>query len=184
MSDAIEGLQIPINSASRAQLRAFAEHLGLKVINFDNEAKIIAKIQASGYEEGHIIAFDPTTKAKDKSAAKSSPANGREMPEPLVELTVHEQQGAGGKRPVFVGVNGKALLIPRNKKVKVKLRYYNALAIAIETKFEYDEEAKANLPSDLPVHPYQVHSMPSQAEQDAYHAWYAAEEKRLAQEAA
>jgi len=102
----------------------------------------------------------------------------------MVSLTIHVQEGAGGKRPVFVGVNGKAILIPRATKCSVKLRYLRALEAAVETKYEYDEEAKANVPRELPSYPHQVHTMPSEADIEAYRVWYAAEEARLNKKAA
>lgn len=175
MTEALEGTQIPINSATKAQLRAFCAVLGVTATNFDSEAKLIERIRAAGYDEPHIVVPEGAAPAAAKKVAVAKGA----MEEPMVELTVHVQEGPGGKRPVFVGVNGVALLIPRNQRSKVKLRYYEALKNAIETKYEYDEEAKANLPRELPSYPYQVWSMPSQAQIDAWYAFLAKEEAKL-----
>lgn len=178
MNDAIEGLQIPITSASKAQLRDFARNLGVTVTNFDDEQKIITKIQATGYDQSFIVVPDASA---PKAVANGKLVAGQEVPEPMVEITIHTQEGAGGKRPIFVGVNGRGILIPRNQRVPIKHRYLGALEGAIETKYEFDEEAKANMPRDLPSYPYQVHKMPSDGEIQAYHDWYDANEKRLRQ---
>lgn len=181
MKTPAEGTQIPFETATKAQLRAFANHLGCAPTNFDTEEKLRAKITGSGFEGSHIIAFENApTKAAEAAAIKSGDA----VAEPMVELTVHTQEGPGGKRALFVGVNGKALLIPRNQRCKVKLRYLGVLETAIETKYEFDAEAKANVPVDMPSYPHQVHSMPSDESVAAWHAFEAAEEARASKKAA
>lgn len=174
---AIEGKQIPINNASKKQLRAFADHLGAVTTNFDTEPKLREKITAAGWDQGHILIEDAPAAKKPGKAPAGDP---KEIAEPMVELTIHTQEGAGGKRAVFVGVNGRALLIPRNKRCEVKLRYLKALENAIETKYEFDEDVKANTPRETPSYPYQVHKMPSDEVQAAWYAYEAAEEAKLA----
>lgn len=181
MKTPAEGRQIPIDSATKPQLRAFANHLGCTTSNFDTEEKLRAKIASTGYEEAHIIAFDGV---QAKAVSAKAIAAGDEVPEPTVELTIHTQAGAGGKRHVFVGVNGKALLIPRNVKCEVKHRYLVALENALETQYEFDEDAKANVPREMPSYPHQVHRPVDLAALERYHVWYAAEEARLATKAA
>lgn len=177
MTEVLEGTQIPIENASKPQLRRFAQHLGVTVTNFDTEAKLIEKIRGAGYELPHIVATEesPTTSAKPTASKAAVGA----VEEPMVEITIHTQEGPGGKRAVFVGVNGKGILIPRNRAVKVKLRYYEALKNAVETKYEYDDEAKANLPREMPSYPYQTGAMPTQAQIAAWHKFEAQEEARL-----
>jgi hypothetical protein len=183
MESPAEGRQIILTHATKAQLRAFANHLGATTTNFDNEAKLRDKIAAAGWDEAHIIAFDAPS-AKKNTAPKGSKAGvvtnkaDEEVKEPMVRLLIHTQEGPGGKRHVFVGNCGKALLIPRNKECEVKLRYFTVLRDAVETKYEYDEEAKANLPREMPSYPYQVISMPSEAEQKAWYAYEAKQEAK------
>lgn len=181
MKSPAEGVQIPIESATKAQLRAFANHLGCPTSNFMDETKLRAAIANSGYDAAHIIGF---VNAPTKAAEARLIASGDAVAEPLVELTVHTSEGAGGKRAVFCGVNGKALLIPRNQKCKVKLRYLRVLENAVETKYEFDDDAKANVPREMPSYPFQVHTMPSDADIAAWHKFEAEEEARLAKKAA
>lgn len=182
MTEVAEGKQIPINTATKKQLRDFANHLGCVTTNFDTEDALRAKIRKEGYEEAHIIAISPAPKAPKAPAAKAGAPSAAKasavITEPMVDLTIHTQEGPGGKRHVFVGVNGTAILIPRNKRVTVKLRYLGALEDAIETKYEYDEDAKANVPRDMPSYPFQVHSQPSEDEKARWYAYEAAEEAK------
>jgi|GEM_PF-5316598 len=181
MQTPAEGRQIPINTATLPQLKVFATHLGCTVTRFDTEAKVRALIAGTGYEEAHIIVSDGAPsisagKSPIKTAAKGAAAVVGPMSEPMCSITVHIVQGPGGKRPLFVGVNGKAILIPRNKLVEVKLRYLDALKSAVETKYEYDEEEKANMPREMPSYSFQIHREPSAEEQAKWHAYVAAEE--------
>ena len=61
MNSPAEGRQIPFDTASKPQLRAFANHLGIKTTNFDTEEKLREKIRGEGYDSAHIIAFEPVT---------------------------------------------------------------------------------------------------------------------------
>jgi hypothetical protein len=169
MTTAIEGTQIPISSASKKQLREFLTHLGGTPTNFDNEVKLIEKIRAQDYDAAHIIVGEPAPAAT--KAAPGKPTPRADIKEPTCDLTIHTAEGPGGKRHVFVGVNGKAMLIPRGKRSDgVKIRYLEALNLAQETKFEFDEDAKANLPRDMPSYSFQVHRMPDDATIAAWHA--------------
>jgi hypothetical protein len=183
MTTAAEGRQIPINTASKPQLRAFLTHLGGKPTNFMDEGKLIDAIRAQDFEESFIIVPDgaPVAGKPAKAATSKLGLSATVMQEPLVSLTVHTSEGPGGKRAVFVGVNGRALLIPRGKRSdNVKLRYLQALENAVETKYEYDEDAKANLPRDMPSYNFQVHSGPTDAEKKAWYAYEAAEDLKAA----
>lgn len=181
MTTAAEGIQIPINAASKAQLRAFLTHLGGAWTNFDNEAKLIAKIQAQDYDSAHILAFDGSDAPKASSLVRAAAAPKGEMQEPTCDLIIHQSEGPGGKRAVFVGVNGKAMLIPRGKESKnVKIRYLDALEIAVETKYEYDEDAKANLPRDMPSYSFQVTRYADPTLVKRWHA-YVAEQEAIAE---
>jgi hypothetical protein len=183
METPAEGRQVPLANATKAQLRAFAIHLGVTPTNFDNEAKLREKIAATGWDEPNVLVFDAPAAKKNAAPTGSGKAGvvtsaPKVMTEPMVKLTINAQEGPGGKRHVFVAVNGKALLIPRNKPCDVKLRYYNSMRDANETKYEYDEDEKAVQPRDMPSYPFQVISMPSEAEQAAWHAYEAAEEAK------
>lgn len=194
MNTALEGRQIPIHDATKPQLKAFAEHLGATVANFDNDITLRAKIAAQGWGESYIVVIDAETEKANKAAAKATAAatgkgktkaapGPKVITEPMVSITIHVQEGPGGKRPVFVGVNGIGVLIARNVRSTVKLRYLRALESAIETKYEWDDKASINVPADMPSYPHQVHSLPSQREQDEWYAYEAEQEKaRLAKD--
>lgn len=90
--------------------------------------------------------------------------------DPKVKITIPETDGPGGKRGVFVSVNGVAMIVPRGKPVDIPYRYYLVLANAVKTVHEQDEETQEIISTDVPSYPMGVNLMPPQAEIDAYYA--------------
>jgi hypothetical protein len=173
----MEGQQVPIANATKVHLRAFAKELGCNVTNFDTDEKLRQKISEAGWSESYVVMpeIKPTGEAPKGKTAGAAP---HAITEPMVELTIHEQPGPGGKRAVFVAVNGTGMLIPRNKRVSVKLRYLRALEDAIQTLYEYDDDAKTHVGRDTPSYSHQVHVMPSDDKIDAWHAFEREQEKK------
>ncbi len=94
--------------------------------------------------------------------------------DPKVKITIAEVEGAGGSRPVYVGVNGVGMLIPRGRPVDIPYRYYRALKCAIKTVHEQDEATGDILSAEVPAYPFSVNKEPDKAEVAAY---LAAEQK-------
>ena len=106
--------------------------------------------------------------------ASETPTDGKALRgssaenDPKVQITIAEVEGAGGKRPVFVGVNGVGMLIARGRPQDIPYRYYAALTNAIKTTHEQDESTGEIVSSDVPSYPFSVNRMPPQTEIDAY----------------
>lgn len=164
--DMIEGRKVPMDEATKADLREFAKQRGVALMNFDSEERIKEKLYASGWHSDFIVLYE------GQEPAKAAVPEG-EMAEPMVSLTIHQQEGKGGQRPIFVGVNGVGMLIPRLIPVNIKLRYYEALKNASETQYEYDENTGNLNPREVPSYPFQVHALPSKAELQAWHDYKA-----------
>jgi len=69
--------------------------------------------------------------AQAKASEAEKDTHGRK--DPKFRLTIHNAEGAIGKQPVTVSVNGTAWEIKRGKEVLVPERVLHALGIAIET---------------------------------------------------
>lgn len=151
----IEGIQIKIADANRDQLRQAAEDMGIPVNKNTPAQFIIKQMKHQGWDEDYIVVRPP--EPEDTS-----------VKEPMVRLTLQNQEGPGGKSTVFVAVNGIGILIPRNRPVEVKLRYLNALLIAIQTTYELIEDPitkrQEMQASDSQVVPVSVERMPSDEE--------------------
>lgn len=64
-----------------------------------------------------------------------------------VQVFIHNQDGPGGDKPVFVGANGIGYLIPREKWVSVPMIVVNGLNDATETRYyREDRDGQATGP--------------------------------------
>ena len=54
---AIEGRQVPLNSATKKQLREFAEHLGISTTNFNTPEQLVQKASPRriGQRPEHLV---------------------------------------------------------------------------------------------------------------------------------
>lgn len=162
--------QILIQNANKAQLRAFAEDYGLTIHNFDNADVIITKLREAGWD--HPFVLEVTEK---KAEAKKA---GGAISEPMVKIYIHKGTGRGGERPVFVAVNGKGILIPRGSIESVKLRYFNALDVAVETQYFTDPVTNELDARDIHSYPFQVHEFPMKEDIERWYAYERAMEAK------
>ena len=170
---------VPWDEATLSELKRFAASvLGITCAVNIGEATLRAKIrQAFPGDTITIMVHDgeddvtqsdapppPSDQPHDPRALRGSSA----VNDPKVTITIAEQEGAGGKRAVFVGVNGVGMLIPRGRPVDIPLRYYFALNDAVKTVHEQDEATGDVVSSEVPSYPMSINKMPPQADIDAY----------------
>ena len=169
---------VPWDEATLDELKMFAAQvLGMSVHPNIGEDKLRGKIRMAypGESITIMVLEDEDDKAADAPVAPSE-GDGKALRgasaagDPMVTITIAETDSAGGKRPVFVGVNGVGMLIPRGKQVDIPYRFYLALTNAIKTTYEQDEATGEIVSSDVPSYPFGVNKMPPQAEIDAYTA--------------
>ncbi len=170
---------VPWDEATLHELKMFAAQvLGMSVNHNVGESTLRSKIRQAypgdditfmvldGIEEAQAsdAPAQPSETPNDGKALRGTSAAG----DPKVKITIAEVEGAGGKRPVPVGVNGVIMLVPRGKPVDIPYRYYEALSHAEKTTYEQDPETDEVISSDVPSYPMSVNTMPPQAEIDAY----------------
>jgi hypothetical protein len=171
---------VPWDEATLTELKMFAAQvLGMsthpsigestlrgKIRQAYNGQEITIMVNESGPEDEAVgdAPSPPSETPNDGKALRGASAAG----DPKVKITIAEVEGAGGKRPVPVGVNGVIMLVPRGKAVDIPYRYYEALTHAVKTTYEQDEASGEVISSDVPSYPMSVNVMPPQAEIDAY----------------
>lgn len=150
----IEGTQVPIERATKDQIKAFAEDIGITVKLTTPGAFILKQLKVHGWDENYII-------------VRADPDAGT-IKEPMVQVRLPNQEGPGGKQAKFVAVNGVGILIPRAKSCAIKLRYVKALEIAVETTYELSEDPETRkielVASDAPTSPLQIERYPTEEE--------------------
>ena len=189
---------VPWDDATLEDLKKFvAQVLGISVNYNIGESTLRAKIrQAYGGDtitimvldgEEEVVAEDAPAPASTKPPLQGKALRGSSAEnDPKVTITIAEVEGAGGKRAVFVSVNGVAMLIPRGRPVDIPYRFYHALTHAIKTVHSQDEQTQEIISAEVPSYPMSVNKPAPQAEVDAYLAAeaQAAEQQVVAQQAA
>ena len=193
--------EIPIEEAAPEQLRAFANDvLGLGLPTHTKDETVLARIKTCWKPDYITAPSEPGApvqaeaapaeerpappSAKQAEAAPQPPKvpvpAGRELKsdrpgssikDPKVSLIINEQPGPGGKRDVFVSVNGSGMMIPRGEYVSVPYRYYLVLGNAILTHWEQEDDGELTA-HDVPNYPFQVRTHPPEEE---IAAWFAAQ---------
>jgi hypothetical protein len=95
----------------------------------------------------------------------------RKVPEPVYTIEVGESEGAGGKRPYYVGVNAIGILLPRNRPIPVKRRYVEALRSAKNISMVLDEETNTMQERTIWSLPFQITQSPSPENIKAWLEW-------------
>lgn len=167
-----------INDATREELLAYARnHLGLHDLpgNILTNA-LKGKIRAvSGGES--IVVDDAAPAASIPLAAAPRPVVPSDARaaldsknDPRVTLLIAKGEGVDGDRPVYVGVNGRGMLVPRGEQVTIAYRYYLVLQNAVQTLKRQDPVTLEETDIDVPLYPVSVIRFPAQEEIDAWHA--------------
>mgnify|MGYP001220154206 CR=1 FL=1 len=165
---------VKIEEASIQQLRDYAGTvLGLDIPRTANAETIRAKIRAATDVEEITVteatpvdhSGTPPARPKGYHGLLGDSSKG----DPLVELVISEQSGPGGKRDVFLSVNGRGMLVPRNKQVTIPYRYYEVLKNARQTLHEQNDDGSISSREVL-SYQFQTIRMPSQEEIDAWMA--------------
>lgn len=95
----------------------------------------------------------PASTAKPVAESKADP-NEAEM----VEITIQASQDPKGNEPLYVGVNGSGIFIPRGQRVKIKRKFYDALNNAVGDSFAVGEDGRIGIATEVHSYPFTVHS--------------------------
>lgn len=150
---------IKISEASAEQLRTFASaSLGIEVHPNSNRETLISKISAA-YDKDEIPVGDADDGDQPLAGAPPRPVTDRQASRPkkgYVRIHIHVTEDPGGNEPVPVGVNGKAMLIPRGEDVDIKEEYFEVLKNAVQHKYEMMPDGKSINPNPrkVPLYPF------------------------------
>lgn len=151
-------VSIPVEEASDEQLRWFVEHvLGIPLARKAvRREELLARLHQAGHT-GPIQAMAGHGAAPVPPAAEGAGlVPGSYQAGQKARIIIDRQDGPGGDRPVFVGVNGSSILIPRGEPVAVGLPYVEALANATQTLFDQSMETGEVSARDVPAYPFRV----------------------------
>lgn len=163
----------PIEEASDADLRAFAiDFMQLELAENATRAQTLAALSkvwkqpfinvtaSDDAVQGDSPAVQPKVEAKDLTT--------RYQDDPVVECIIGTTSYPGGEEPASPCVNGKMLVVPRNIKVKLPYRFYDAL------RNSYEDVSRPGPNNTITTtrttnFPLQEVVLPPQSEIDAWH---------------
>lgn len=98
--------------------------------------------------------------------------------DPRVKIYIPAQPGPGGNRNVPVSVNGRTILLPRNKEIVIAYRFYDAMRIAVERQCTHSVDPAGGAHPieewrDVQSYPFSVIEM---APKEEVAAWLAAQD--------
>lgn len=172
-------MQIDITRASSKQLATFGEAKGLTVNYRLGPEKLVEALRVAGWTEDYIdVESVEDTSASGQHTTVEAAAKVEVFTKPKAErvaygvndnfpqtglydsevtLIIAPSGDKGGEKPVKVAVNGVAMLLPRNKVIKVAFRYYEALLHAVRLQYDPSPDGVGLEPArPVPAHSFQV----------------------------
>jgi hypothetical protein len=171
-------VQIDITKASSKQLAEFGAAKGLTVNYRLGPEKLVEALRVAGWTEDYIDVDTVEASSSGQQTTVEAAAKVEVFTKPKAErvaygvnddfpmtgiydsevtLIISASGDKGGEKPVKVGVNGIAMLLPRNKVIKVPFRYYEALLHAVRMQYDPSPDGIGLEPArPVPAHPFQV----------------------------
>ena len=149
--------ELTLETASFDQLKQIAELAGLDVAADMDLAALKSLIKDSmGDDPDFSVLQSAPYKFPAKKASSRKKSSAKASKSDMVRLILSEQSGAGGDRPVPVGVNGKIMLIPRGEEVEIPRSYFEVLKAA-QTQITNQESEHGILKTrDVSSYPFQL----------------------------
>lgn len=129
---------VPIAKATAEQLRAFAQdYLGIFPDANAKVEQLRAQVKEAWGKDSIVVgaaaeqpeAAPAGTPPRPVTAAQQPPAKGK------VKVHIPMTDRPGGREPVPVSVNGRAMLIPRGEECEIPYAYYEVLKNAVELQY-------------------------------------------------
>ncbi len=152
--------KVKIADATHAELLKFCrESLGLNLPPNTKVTTLEAKI-AIAWGKDHInLTVDDVAEAAP-IGAQPQPATAAQASGPkegYVRIKIHITEEAGGDEAVQVSVEGKLMLVTRDKEVDIPYAYYDVLSHAIAHRYEMLPGGGMNpIPREVMLYPFQV----------------------------
>jgi hypothetical protein len=87
----------------------------------------------------------------------------------MLTIPIEKGEGAAGQRPVKVGCNGKAMALPRGKRIAIAFRYYECLLHAVRKEYAPHPDGEGLLPARaVPAYGFNVLKGAPQPEQQEF----------------
>lgn len=170
--------RLATDDATDEQIAEFIELNGIEVEKGATRATLLA-LHSSFTDNPWILVPDLP---EDINAAMMAQADAVSAPaqqrleggigdnDPTIRVTVSSTSMPGGKHPVPVGVNGRVVVIQRDKSVDLPMRYYYALENAVAAEVSQVEGTNERVETSIKNYPVSVQEWPDKSDVIAWRA--------------
>lgn len=150
-------VKIPVDTATKADLRAFAIELGIGTLpNSWNREQILSRVQQTGFNGSHIEIEQEAPEANDLARQQMNRVAEAEG-DKFIEINIHVSEAQGGDEPVYVSCNGRGCRLPRGENIVIPERLYESLKNAVADVFDpLKEGGISTTPRRVPRFPHSV----------------------------
>lgn len=146
-------IRIKLAEASAHQLAVFASNvLGIECEPGETREALLAKIKPAYARTTFDLPEEDAQDERKPLTAAEALRTGRQM----LMIRIPSTDQVGGKEPVPVSVNGKAMYIPRDEDVPVPSEYVEALRNAKQIAYDHHPERGLINRREVMRHPMQV----------------------------
>jgi uncharacterized protein (DUF433 family) len=125
-------MSINLATATKKELKTWAfENLAINLALTMNESTMIDRILV----KCKSLNIDPPQNKIETNAAKTTKQK-------YITVNIAKQPGDGGGEPVFLGVQGKGILVPRGRSIEIPYPYAVCLENARQSIWTQDEEGE------------------------------------------
>lgn len=149
--------KIPIATATKDELRAFALELGImNMPNNYNREHVLSRLRQHGFA-GEEIEIEDVAADSPRIALDRISKAAAEEGDTFVRLNIHVSELEGGNDPVYVSCNGRGCLLPRGEDITIPTRLYESLKNAVMDVYDpLKEGGISTTPRKVPRFPHQV----------------------------
>lgn len=150
---------VPLAKATAEQLRTFAEnYLGISPDANARVDQLRAQVQAAWGKDSIIVAPAAGQEPEAPAGSPPRPVTAAQQPPPKGKVKIHipMTDRPGGREPVPVSVNGRAMLIPRGEECEIPYAYYEVLKNAVELQYYEMPGGGLSQPQAVQAIPYSV----------------------------
>lgn len=161
--------KIPVATATDEQLFEYCDIQQLELIE-RTRSVALAALGVIGHDEIIVAADEASEQTASASPSPQMPVpTGLGSGDPIWLIEIGETEMPGGKDPVPVSVNGRALVLQRNMRIPLPHRYKLALDHAVRETVDQDMRTSEITTSKVRNYPFQIIERPSEEEIRAWH---------------
>ena len=154
----------PLNSLSDEEMARYCRVVqNMPAETTGSRTKMMAGLAAIGIKADTLVDIPAAAAAAPTPTPAVAEMTGKD-PEEFVLINLHASEMPGGQEPVFVGVNGVPIWIPRAQPVRIRRKFMAALSHAVRTVHDPDHSNPLGgtlPPRDVPDYPFTVLADPA-----------------------